>query len=123
MSAHKATRLALMFAVLNLSCAFHRVAPQSLILPRQAHTLHAWHCARRVPTGRAQLAAVAKADDAKKVKREQMAANDRTFANIESHPEGFNALRRMYENVEVPMQNAIQNENGYKLELGKNGPY
>ena len=41
--------------------------------------------------------------------REQMAANDRTFANIESHPEGFNALRRMYENVEVPMQNAIQN--------------
>lgn len=41
--------------------------------------------------------------------REQMAATDRTLANIESHPEGFNALRRMYENVEVPLQNAIQN--------------
>merc|ERR1712070_767768 len=41
--------------------------------------------------------------------REQMAATDRTMGNIESHPEGFNALRRMYENVEVPLQNAIQN--------------
>ena len=29
--------------------------------------------------------------------RAKMAATDRTLANIESHPEGFNALRRMYE--------------------------
>ena len=34
--------------------------------------------------------------------REAMRNNDRAFSNIESHPEGFNMLRRMYENVQVP---------------------
>lgn len=37
--------------------------------------------------------------------REQMRNTDRAFNNIESHPEGFNALRRMYENVQVSLQN------------------
>ncbi len=34
--------------------------------------------------------------------REQMRSNDRALSNIESHPEGYNHLRRMYENVQVP---------------------
>ena len=38
--------------------------------------------------------------------REQMRNQDRTMANIESHPEGFNALRRMYENFQEPLMNA-----------------
>ena len=38
--------------------------------------------------------------------REQMRSQDRTMANIESHPEGFNALRRMYENFQEPLMNA-----------------
>ena len=33
--------------------------------------------------------------------REHMRSTDRALGNIESHPEGFNALRRMYENVQV----------------------
>lgn len=33
--------------------------------------------------------------------REQMRSTDRAMSNIESHPEGFNMLRRMYENVQV----------------------
>ena len=35
--------------------------------------------------------------------REHMRNTDRAVSNIESHPEGFNALRRMYENVQVRM--------------------
>jgi ubiquilin len=38
--------------------------------------------------------------------REQMRSQDRTMANIESHPEGFNALRRMYENFQEPLMDA-----------------
>ena len=30
------------------------------------------------------------------------------MANISAHPEGFNALRRMYETVQEPMMNAMQ---------------
>ena len=33
--------------------------------------------------------------------QEQMRSADRALSNIESHPEGFNMLRRMYENVQV----------------------
>lgn len=33
--------------------------------------------------------------------REHMRNTDRAVSNIEAHPEGFNALRRMYENVQV----------------------
>ena len=35
--------------------------------------------------------------------REQMRTADRAMSNIESLPEGFNALRRMYENVQEPL--------------------
>lgn len=38
--------------------------------------------------------------------REQMRSADRAMANIEGHPEGFNMLRRMYENVQEPLMNA-----------------
>lgn len=33
--------------------------------------------------------------------REMMRTTDRAMSNIESHPEGFNMLRRMYHNVQV----------------------
>ena len=39
--------------------------------------------------------------------REQMRTADRAFSNIESHPEGFNALRRMYENVQVGSEQLV----------------
>eukprot|EP00193_Tetraselmis_chui_P009470 CAMPEP_0177768520 /NCGR_PEP_ID=MMETSP0491_2-20121128/9766_1 /TAXON_ID=63592 /ORGANISM="Tetraselmis chuii, Strain PLY429" /LENGTH=507 /DNA_ID=CAMNT_0019285335 /DNA_START=343 /DNA_END=1866 /DNA_ORIENTATION=+ len=38
--------------------------------------------------------------------REHMRNSDRAISNIESHPEGFNMLRRMYENVQEPLLNA-----------------
>ena len=37
------------------------------------------------------------------LQREQMRTADRAMSNIESHPEGFNALRRMYENIQVAL--------------------
>ena len=40
--------------------------------------------------------------------REQMRNMDRAMSNIESHPEGFNALRRMYENVQVRTLGRLQ---------------
>ena len=33
--------------------------------------------------------------------REHMRTSDRALSNIEAMPEGFNALRRMFENVQV----------------------
>ncbi|SPQ93869.1 Ubiquilin [Plasmodiophora brassicae] len=38
--------------------------------------------------------------------REMMRNTDRAMTNIEAHPEGFNALRRMYENIQEPMMEA-----------------
>eukprot|EP00898_Chlorokybus_atmophyticus_P006757 jgi/Chlat1/7082/Chrsp57S06778 len=38
--------------------------------------------------------------------REMMRTTDRAMSNIEAHPEGFNALRRMYENVQEPIMNS-----------------
>lgn len=38
--------------------------------------------------------------------REMMRNTDRAMSNIESTPEGFNMLRRMYENVQEPFLNA-----------------
>ncbi|KAJ4824711.1 hypothetical protein Tsubulata_017559 [Turnera subulata] len=38
--------------------------------------------------------------------REMMRNTDRAMSNIESSPEGFNMLRRMYENVQEPFMNA-----------------
>ncbi|CAL8462374.1 g1907 [Coccomyxa elongata] len=42
--------------------------------------------------------------------REQMRNTDRAFNNIESHPEGFNALRRMYENIQEPLMDAVADD-------------
>merc|ERR1719428_487186 len=44
--------------------------------------------------------------------REQMRNTDRTMSNIEAHPEGFNMLRRMYEDVQEPLMNAAAREEG-----------
>jgi ubiquilin len=41
--------------------------------------------------------------------REMMRNTDRAMSNIEAHPEGFNALRRMYENIQEPMMDASSN--------------
>jgi ubiquilin len=41
--------------------------------------------------------------------REMQRTNDRQMSNIEAHPEGFNALRRMYEDVQEPMYEAAAN--------------
>ncbi|CEG45154.1 Ubiquitin-like protein [Plasmopara halstedii] len=38
--------------------------------------------------------------------REMMRNQDTALRNIESHPEGFNALRRMYHDVQEPLMNA-----------------
>lgn len=40
------------------------------------------------------------------IMREMTRNNDRTMANIEAHPEGFNMLRRMYNEVQEPMMDA-----------------
>lgn len=39
--------------------------------------------------------------------REQMRHSDRAMSNLEAHPEGFNALRRMYENVQASLSSLI----------------
>ncbi|MEW5307177.1 MAG: hypothetical protein WDW36_009586 [Sanguina aurantia] len=44
--------------------------------------------------------------------REHMRTADRQLSNIESMPEGFNALRRMYENVQEPLANAASGGGG-----------
>jgi len=41
--------------------------------------------------------------------REMMRTTDRAMSNIETHPEGFNLLRRMYTNVQEPMMDAGTN--------------
>jgi ubiquilin len=38
--------------------------------------------------------------------REMMRTTDRAMSNMESHPEGFNMLRRMYQNVQEPLMDA-----------------
>lgn len=38
--------------------------------------------------------------------REMMRSQDTALRNIESHPEGFNALRRMYHDVQEPLMDA-----------------
>ncbi|CAA0827731.1 Ubiquitin domain-containing protein DSK2b [Striga hermonthica] len=44
--------------------------------------------------------------------REMMRNTDRAMSNIESSPEGFNMLRRMYENVQEPLLNATTTGGG-----------
>ncbi|PSS29956.1 Ubiquitin domain-containing protein [Actinidia chinensis var. chinensis] len=52
--------------------------------------------------------------------REMMRNTDRAMSNIESSPEGFNMLRRMYENVQEPFLNATTAAGDTGNNLGSN---
>lgn len=52
--------------------------------------------------------------------REMMRNTDRAMSNIESSPEGFNMLRRMYENVQEPFLNATTMGGGAAPDAGSN---
>ncbi|XP_010645930.1 ubiquitin domain-containing protein DSK2b isoform X1 [Vitis vinifera] len=52
--------------------------------------------------------------------REMMRNTDRAMSNIESSPEGFNMLRRMYENVQEPFLNATTMSGDSGNTLGSN---
>lgn len=52
--------------------------------------------------------------------REMMRNTDRAMSNIESSPEGFNMLRRMYENVQEPFLNATTMGGNAGNEMGSN---
>ncbi|XP_059647387.1 ubiquitin domain-containing protein DSK2b-like [Cornus florida] len=52
--------------------------------------------------------------------REMMRNTDRAMSNIEASPEGFNMLRRMYENVQEPFLNATTMAGGTGNDLGSN---
>ncbi|KAK3005918.1 hypothetical protein RJ639_017791 [Escallonia herrerae] len=52
--------------------------------------------------------------------REMMRNTDRAMSNIESSPEGFNMLRRMYENVQEPFLNATTMAGDSRNDLGSN---
>ncbi|XP_077231211.1 ubiquitin domain-containing protein DSK2b-like isoform X2 [Tasmannia lanceolata] len=52
--------------------------------------------------------------------REMMRNTDRAMSNIESSPEGFNMLRRMYENVQEPFLNATTMAGDNGGDLGSN---
>jgi ubiquilin len=44
--------------------------------------------------------------------QEAMRHQDMAISRLENHPEGFNALRRMYEDVQEPLMEATQNQFG-----------
>ncbi|KAF3964524.1 hypothetical protein CMV_011196 [Castanea mollissima] len=52
--------------------------------------------------------------------REMMRNTDRAMSNIEASPEGFNMLRRMYENVQEPFLNATTMGGNAGNDLGSN---
>ncbi|XP_030522824.1 ubiquitin domain-containing protein DSK2b-like isoform X1 [Rhodamnia argentea] len=52
--------------------------------------------------------------------REMMRNTDRAMSNIEASPEGFNMLRRMYENVQEPFLNATTMGGNNGNDLGSN---
>lgn len=52
--------------------------------------------------------------------REMMRNTDRAMSNIESSPEGFNMLRRMYENVQEPFLNATTMTGNSGNDVGTN---
>ncbi|CAL5321545.1 unnamed protein product [Camellia sinensis] len=52
--------------------------------------------------------------------REMMRNTDRAMSNIESSPEGFNMLRRMYENVQEPFLNATTMAGNTGNDVGSN---
>lgn len=54
------------------------------------------------------------------IMREMMRNTDRAMSNIEASPEGFNMLRRMYENVQEPFLNATSMAGGARNDLAGN---
>ncbi|XP_059282685.1 ubiquitin domain-containing protein DSK2b-like [Lycium ferocissimum] len=54
------------------------------------------------------------------IMREMMRNTDRAMSNIESSPEGFNMLRRMYENVQEPFLNASTLSGDARNDVGSN---
>lgn len=52
--------------------------------------------------------------------REMMRNTDRAMSNIEASPEGFNMLRRMYENVQEPFLNATTMAGDARNDAGSN---
>jgi ubiquilin len=42
--------------------------------------------------------------------RELQRTTDRAMSNIEAHPEGFNALRRLYTTIQEPLYEATQSQ-------------
>lgn len=52
--------------------------------------------------------------------REMMRNTDRAMSNIEASPEGFNMLRRMYENVQEPFLNATTMAGDARNDTGSN---
>ena len=52
------------------------------------------------------------------LRREMMRNQDRAMNNIQSHPEGFNALRRMYTEVQEPLYEASINAAGARNPFG-----
>ncbi|KMZ75844.1 Ubiquitin domain-containing protein DSK2b [Zostera marina] len=52
--------------------------------------------------------------------REMTRNTDRAISNIESSPEGFNALRRMYENLQEPFTNPTNVEGHSGTDIGSN---
>ncbi|VFQ88210.1 unnamed protein product [Cuscuta campestris] len=52
--------------------------------------------------------------------REMMRNTDRAMSNIESSPEGFNMLRRMYETVQEPFLNATTMAGDTRSDVGSN---
>lgn len=44
--------------------------------------------------------------------QEMQRHQDLAMSNLENHPEGYNALRRMYEDIQEPMMNAASNPFG-----------
>lgn len=53
------------------------------------------------------------------IMREMMRTTDRAMSNIEAMPEGFNALRRMYENVQEPLMQAERNPDDLLSDLSR----
>ncbi|KAK6150294.1 hypothetical protein DH2020_015226 [Rehmannia glutinosa] len=54
------------------------------------------------------------------IMREMMRNTDREMNHIESSPEGFNMLRRMYENVQEPLLNSTTMTDDSSFDLGSN---
>jgi ubiquilin len=50
--------------------------------------------------------------------QEAMRNQDRAISNLENHPEGYNALRRMYEDIQEPMMEAAGNPFGTPAAAG-----